>query len=99
MSSTWFLLAASLLATGPILLVIWASRFPAKANWLDTGDCRGIISHTVRAMSAMERMNLWESRFAFQREHGSGYELIKAYSFRKKAAKSSKYPFFWREVK
>ncbi len=46
----------------PLAVVFIASMQP-RFQWTDDGDCRGIVYHTVRVMSPIERYSFWASRY------------------------------------
>jgi hypothetical protein len=54
--------------TGLVALSAWLFVFvlilfvPVQRKWQDDGDCRGIVVHTVRGMSNLERFVLWRSK-------------------------------------
>ena len=47
--------------------LVWAAIQPDR-RWIDSGDCRRICLHTVRAMSNHERHALWRMRAALLNE-------------------------------
>lgn len=38
-------------------------------HWVDDGDCTRIVQHTVRVPSSIERLALWQMRYAIVREY------------------------------
>ncbi len=46
----------------PLAVVFIASMQP-RLNWTDDGDVTGIVQHTIRIPSDLERLALWYSRY------------------------------------
>ena len=55
--------------TGVIALGAWALGFflilllPVRKRWEDDGDCTGLVLHTVRAPSELERWSMWWDKY------------------------------------
>lgn len=54
--------------TGIVALGTWALGFfllllvPVRHKWKDDGECRGIVWHTIRNPTNLERFTLWRSK-------------------------------------
>lgn len=56
------------------LFALWLATLAAAIHWSplpwhDHGDCRGIVWHTVRIPSTLERFTLWQSRYYLLKEY------------------------------
>jgi hypothetical protein len=63
--------------TGLVALGAWALGFflllmvPVQRRWRDDGDCLGLVWHTYRAPSDLERYTLWQGRYYLKKEYPS----------------------------
>jgi len=54
---------------GTLTLCWWVVGFlmlltvPVQCKWKDSGDCTGLVLHTVRAPSELERWSMWWDKY------------------------------------